>query len=50
MDEDGHLRRYYFSEQPDKSKGKLLKNVTTPDGYMVNEKGQWIMGGIVQER
>jgi uncharacterized protein YjdB len=33
---------YYLNPISDGSKGKLLTNTTTPDGYKVNEKGQWI--------
>jgi uncharacterized protein YjdB len=33
---------YYFNSVSDGSKGKLMTNTTTPDGYLVNEKGQWI--------
>lgn len=33
---------YYFNPVSDGTKGKLLTNTTTPDGYQVNEKGQWI--------
>ncbi|MGC6177913.1 N-acetylmuramoyl-L-alanine amidase family protein [Lacrimispora sp. 38-1] len=33
---------YYFNPVSDGTKGKLLMNTVTPDGYTVNEKGQWI--------
>ncbi len=33
---------YYFNPVSDGTKGKLIFNTTTPDGYLVNEKGQWI--------
>jgi len=33
---------YYFNTVSDGTKGKLLINTVTPDGYIVNEKGQWI--------
>ncbi len=33
---------YYFNTVSDGTKGKLLINTITPDGYIVNEKGQWI--------
>ena len=36
---------YYFA--PD---GKMLKNVTTPDGYTVDENGAWTVNGVVQTR
>ncbi|WP_124068039.1 hypothetical protein [Clostridium sp. E02] len=33
---------YYFNPVSDGTRGKLFTNTTTPDGYAVNEKGQWI--------
>lgn len=33
---------YYFNAVSNGYKGELLKNTTTPDGYQVNEKGQWL--------
>lgn len=33
---------YYFNPVSDGTRGKLLTNTVTPDGYRVNEKGQWI--------
>ena len=33
---------YYFNPVSDGTRGKLLTNTITPDGYAVNEKGQWI--------
>ncbi|MDW2796495.1 hypothetical protein RZO55_02725 [Clostridium boliviensis] len=33
---------YYFNPVSDGTRGKLLTNTVTPDGYTVNEKGQWI--------
>lgn len=36
-------RCYYFS--PD---GYCLQNTQTPDGYMVDENGAWVIDGIVQ--
>ncbi|WP_024348388.1 hypothetical protein [Lacrimispora indolis] len=33
---------YYFNSVSDGTRGKLLINAVTPDGFMVNEKGQWI--------
>ena len=32
---------YYFNNQSDGTRGKLLKNTTTPDGYYVKEDGSW---------
>ncbi len=36
-------RRYYFDEQ-----GYCVRDAVTPDGYTVNEDGQWIVDGTVQ--
>lgn len=33
---------YYFNPAYDGTRGKLLTNTITPDGYTVNERGQWI--------
>ncbi|WP_367568541.1 hypothetical protein [Lacrimispora sp.] len=33
---------YYLNSASDGTRGKLLVNTVTPDGYTVNEKGQWI--------
>ena len=33
---------YYFNIESDGTKGRLLYNTVTPDGYHVNEKGEWI--------
>ena len=33
---------YYFNPVSDGTKGKLLTSTTTPDGYHVDQKGQWI--------
>lgn len=40
---DGTAESYYFNEQ-----GYCLMNTTTPDGYLVNPSGAWIVGGVVQ--
>lgn len=34
---------YYFD-----ASGNMLSNTTTPDGYQVNENGEWVVGGVVQ--
>ena len=47
---DGMLHCYYFNPNSDGSQGKLQKGGTTPDGYQVNEKGEWVVEGIVQTR
>lgn len=49
-DGDGRTECYYFNEISDGTKGKLLCNTVTPDGYTVNEKGQWTVNGIVQTK
>ncbi|WP_333645467.1 hypothetical protein [Lacrimispora sp.] len=33
---------YYLNPASDGTRGKLITNTVTPDGYTVNEKGQWI--------
>ena len=38
-------RNYCFSDD-----GILYTNITTPDGYTVNAKGEWEKHGIVQEQ
>ena len=40
---DGFAECYYFDE-----KGFVLRNTTTPDGYTVNENGEWVIDEIVQ--
>ncbi|MCI8517880.1 MAG: hypothetical protein HFG75_13610 [Hungatella sp.] len=47
---DGIRRCYYFQEQSDGSRGAMFENRKTPDGYEVNQKGEWIMGNEVQVR
>lgn len=42
---DNYLEYYYFD-----SNGYLIMNGITPDGYIVNERGQWIENGIVQRK
>lgn len=44
---DGVAECYYFETESNGYRGRLYKNTTTPDGYTVNEKGQWIQNGIV---
>lgn len=41
---------YYFQNTPDPNRpvGSMIKNGMTPDGYMVNENGEWIIDGNVQ--
>lgn len=43
LEKDGTEESYYFNEE-----GKLLVNAITPDGYKVNDKGQWVENGVVK--
>lgn len=47
---DGVFECYYFNPISDGTKGRLYSNTTTPDGYQVNENGQWIVNGAVQTK
>ena len=47
---DGVSECYYFQEVSDGKRGRLYKGTTTPDGYTVNEKGQWTVNGVVQTK
>lgn len=40
---DYYFEYYYFNNE-----GYLITNSITPDGYLVNERGQWVENGIVQ--
>ncbi len=42
---DGMAYAYYFDEQ-----GYCLVNTITPDGYEVNENGEWVIDGIIQTK
>ena len=42
---DNYLEYYYFD-----ANGYLIMNSITPDGYMVNEKGQWVYEGVIQRK
>ncbi len=42
---DGAAESYYFDEQ-----GYCLLNTATPDGYMVNGDGAWVVNGVVQTK
>ncbi len=42
---DGVAESYYFD-----SNGYIAVNMTTPDGYTVNENGAWVSDGIVQTK
>lgn len=45
INSDGVYECYYFNFF-----GHMLKNGKTPDGYYVNEEGQWVVDGAVQYR
>lgn len=45
INSDGIYECYYFNVL-----GHMYKNGTTPDGYKVNENGEWIVDGVVQRR
>ena len=45
LNNDGIYECYYFNVL-----GHIYKNGTTPDGYYVNEKGEWVVDGIVQRK
>lgn len=42
---DNYLEYYYFD-----ANGYLVINSVTPDGYTVNERGQWVVNGVVQRK
>lgn len=45
LDQNGdHVKECYYIEDD----GSVLKGTTTPDGYVVNEEGEWIVDGVVQ--
>lgn len=45
LNSDGVYECYYFN-----ALGHMYKNGTTPDGYKVNENGEWVVDGIVQRK
>ena len=45
LDSDGIYECYYFNVL-----GHMYKNGTTPDGYKVNENGEWVVNGVVQRK
>lgn len=47
---DGNCYCYYFNQRSDGTKGALLRNTVTPDGWQVNQDGRWAIDGIVQMR
>lgn len=44
-DGDGIAHCYYFDVG-----GRLLTNTTTPDGYKVNENGEWKQNGVIKTK
>ena len=44
LDADGSFEYYYFNDG-----SVLLTNTITPDGYQVNETGQWVENGVVKK-
>lgn len=42
---DGVSECYYFN-----GNGYMLANTTTPDGYVVNADGAWVVNGVVQTK
>lgn len=44
-DGDGYAEYYYFNND-----GFMVVNQTTPDGYKVNGKGQYVVDGVVQTK
>lgn len=47
---DGIAECYYFEPNSNGFRGRLYKSTTTPDGYIVNEKGQWTKNGTIITR
>ncbi len=45
LNNDGLYECYYFNVL-----GHMYKNGTTPDGYKVNENGEWVVNGVVQRK
>lgn len=48
--DDGKDRCYYFQEASNGTRGKLLSRTKTPDGYDLDDRGQWIVNGVVQTK
>lgn len=48
--EDGKEYCYYFNEKSDGTKGALFCGKETPDGYAVDQKGRWTVGGVPETR
>lgn len=43
--QDGQAECYYFQQN-----GYILTNASTPDGYIVDGNGAWVVNGVVQRR
>ena len=43
--QDGQAECYYFQQN-----GYIMLNSTTPDGYIVDTNGAWVVDGVVQKR
>ena len=43
--EDKKTRCYYFNQVSDGTKGALLRGTATPDGYLVDTDGVWMVNG-----
>lgn len=48
--DDGTFNYYYFQEESDGKKGRLYKNMHTPDGNLVNQDGSWVIEGVIQKK
>lgn len=49
-DVDGKVYCYYFNEKSDGTRGALLNSRMTPDGYLTDEKGRWVVDGRAKTR
>ncbi len=47
---DGKYHCYYFNPVSNGSQGQCQLGGTTPDGWQVNENGEWVVEGVVQTR
>ena len=45
---DGRTKWYYLNPEAGSLQGACFLNTVTPDGYTVNEKGEWVVNGVVQ--
>ena len=49
-EKDGKLKCYYLNPISNGSMGAMLSSTRTPDGFMVNAAGEWVVDGIVQTK